>query len=266
MSYIKDLNEFICGDNYLDVNKLIESKQVLTESHNAIGYYIEIDTDNIMWLIFNYRSYGILNTLLYNPCIVINTTRYYNSEQDDWTIYIRSKNSPKIQIFNHCIFPSGKNIEICCKLPDDSNLSNMFTIQSTRPELCVFTFDYYYYITTQNIVTDHYLIYDQCIYPLDYLPNDVFIEPQPHKLLLFKHHSTTILANFFNRYQIKGSDLIIATLDSNLDPLTNINIIYRYLDIDTFIECNDGILICEFPNGDLSVTICETVYVQLSWI
>ncbi len=263
MSNIINLNEFIRGGNYLDVDQLIYMKS----SDISIRYIsyaqlnrIEIDSDETTWLIFKYQS-GYYDQLVYNLCLSI---AYPDRiKRDDLTIYIHLQGSPKTRIFDHCIFPVRQIIEIYVKLPNDLNLKHILASfdQQIRVNFNILN------ISIQNVITDHYLICDKCIYPLDYLSGDVFIESQPHKLLLFKQHSTTNLPNFFNQYQIKGSDLIITTLDSNLDPLTNINIKYQYCqDIYTFTECNDGILICEFPNGDLRVTICETVYVQLSWI
>ncbi len=271
-----DLTLLIRGDNYLDVNHLVEccnqhytplfcqQNRLCVRTRHC---YFEMDTDETEWLIFSdYCQYSQSDEypliLITNISLTING-RYYDN---NYQIWIRPPNCPKILISKDCIFPPDTIVEICFEIIDG--------LESIKMEDHVVL--YYDYMpltqsTQTNIVTDYYQISDNQLYPLDYLPDDDWIQTQPQRLLI--PHKFTFI-DFFCQYDIKYSDLNIIALNEHFEPFAQTEIDYYYVEsiyshtnILNSIKTHPKIIIFESVNGDLLIDnyqYCD--YVQLSWI
>ncbi len=256
-----DLTQFIQSNNYLNVEHLLLIDGFKREGVVLELSYIEIDTDQVIWAVFKNTSNQDCDLLIYNLKhwveMISDQFQYIYSDVE---LYVRSPNCPKIQIFDHCIFLSENLTEILIKFPDDFKLKSLGSIPVTMNRGLN--------LVIQNLITDNYQIYNGRIYSLDYLPNDVYIEPQPYKLLFLTDGRDIILTNFFNRYQITWSDIIVNVFDLNQNQISDITIEYKYNMMlnDRHIRIKDQLIIVESDKGDLLIKPYPLYhFVQLSW-
>ncbi len=260
-----DITKFINGNNYFDVDSCIQSLRTKDNFNSDPYTYIETDTEGIMWSVYNFgTNYTKYCYIMYdleqtNYDDINNCQFKYESPE----FYIRSSSCQKVQIFNHVIYPSNQSIEILCKLSDEFEIHTFYRnlrIQYNK-----------LYVLGSDIITDNYQIYDGLIRPIYYLPDDIFIEPQPQSLLLHVSYNNILLTNFFNKYQITYSDIIIIIRDWRYNIITDINIKYEHkYQIQSQYEYTkhpqNKILMTEYSNGDLTIDMPYNIYVQLSWI
>ncbi len=119
-----------------------------------------------------------------------------------------------------------------------------------------------------DIITDYYQIRDNLLYPLDWSPSDCLIESPPQRVIITRQLGHTLIFNFFNRYNIHISDLIIDAINYD-EQILNVDIKRKYRDQYQpypYNHIKDTAFI-EYSTGDLELltNFYNISYFQISW-
>ncbi len=257
-----DVTRFIDFNNYFDIDVFCQSNNCFQNGTGILhDYYIEIDTDDIIWLIYPcHHNYQLKSEFK----LFTNNDKLNHIDTTNIEFYMRSSTCLKILISN-IICPISNWSEICVKLSDDFELNTIISNVMRVCYKCAYTHNYNNY----NIITNDYQICNGLLYSIDYLRGDCLIETLPSRLLF---NRPIKLYKFLGRYNIKFTDIIISTYNLNHLKLSNIDI--KYFDnphYDLIHPIQPNILYCIKWNDDclevdFTSNTFEIVYFELNWI